>query len=163
ASAPLSAADQPACGDQKFVSSLPSLSTSFVGRDVELAELARILGNPACRMLTLHGPGGIGKTRLALAAAARQTAAFADGGAFVAPASPSTANQIVSTIGHTLGLSFAGPSAPTAELLGYLRERHMLLALDNFEHLLAGADLLSAMLERAPHLTLLLTSRERLN
>jgi predicted ATPase len=163
ASAPLSDADQPARGDQKLASSLPSQSTSFVGRAAELAELARILGEPACRLLTLLGPGGIGKTRLALEVAATHTTAFADGVAFVALASVSTPFQIVSTIGDTLGLSFAGHSDPTAHLLGYLHERQMLLVLDNFEHLLAGADLLSAILERAPHITLVVTSRERLN
>jgi predicted ATPase len=137
--------------------------TSFIGRSAELAAIARLLADPACRLLTLHGPGGIGKTRLALAVAARQTAAFADGVALVALASVSTPCQIVSTIGDILGRSFAGHSDPTADLLGNLRERHNLLVLDNFEHLLVGADLLSAILERAPHITLLVTLRERLN
>src|SRR5262249_51379002 len=109
------------------------------------------------------GPGGIGKTRLALEVAATHSTTFADGVAFVALASVSTPFQIVSTISDTLGLSFAGHSDPTAYLLGYLHERHMLLILDNFEHLLAGADLLSTTLEHAPHITPVVTSRERLN
>jgi predicted ATPase len=155
--------DQPTMGDKKVPSSLSSLSTSFVGRNVELAELTRILGDPACRLLTLLGPGGIGKTRLALELAATHTTTLADGVAFVALASVSTSNQIVSTISDTLGLSFADHSDPTANLLGYLQERHMLLVLDNFEHLLAGTDLLSDILQRAPHITLVVTSRERLN
>ncbi|HEU5102990.1 MAG TPA: AAA family ATPase, partial [Roseiflexaceae bacterium] len=155
--------DAPPSGNPIMVLGLPPQPTSFIGRSAELAAIAGLLADPACRLLTLHGPGGIGKTRLALAVAARQTAAFADGVAFVALASVSTPNQIISTIGDTLGLSFAGHSDPIADLLGNLRERHILLVLDNFEHLLAGADLLLAMLERAPHLTLLVTSRERLN
>jgi predicted ATPase len=100
---------------------------------------------------------------LALAVAESQTAAFADGVAFVALAAVGTPNQIVSAIGDTLGLSFVDQPDPTAHLLGELRERHMLLILDNFEHLLDGADLVSDMLAHAPHLTVLVTSRERLN
>ena len=142
---------------------LPFQLTLCIGRDAELVEIARLLGDPACRLLTLLGPGGVGKTRLALEVAVRQTASFSDGVAFVALASVGAPNQIVSAIGDTLNLSFAGQSTPTAYLLNYLRKRHMLLILDNFEHLLAGADLLPALLERAPHITLLVTSRERLN
>src|SRR5262245_35934236 len=82
------------------------------------------------------GPGGIGKTRLALAVAATQTAAFAEGVAFVALAAVSTSNQIISAIGDALRLSFAGQADPTTELLNYLRQRHMLLVLDSLEHLL---------------------------
>ena len=123
-----------------------------------------MLADPACRILTLHGPGGIGKTRLALAVAARQTAAFADGVVFVALASVSTPSQIVSTIGDTLGLSFAGHSDPTADLLGYLRERQILLVLDNFEHLLAACGRLAeTLLARCPGVVILATSREPLH
>jgi predicted ATPase/transcriptional regulator with XRE-family HTH domain len=149
--------------DRNVAIGLPFQPTSFIGRDAELTEIATILGDPGCHLLTLLGPGGIGKTRLALEVAATHTTAFADGVAFVALASVSTPNQIVSTITDTLGLSFAGHSDATADLLGYLRERQMLLVLDNFEHLLAGADLLSAILERAPHITVLVTSQERLD
>jgi len=156
-------ADQPARGEQQVASSLPSESTSFIGRSAELTALTRLLADPQCRLLTLLGPGGIGKTRLALAVAAAHTAAFADGVAFVPLASLSTPNQIVSAIGDTLGLSFAGQPDSTAHLLDYLRERHILLMLDNFEHLLDGADLVAEILAHAPHLTILVTSRERLN
>jgi len=164
-------ADQPTDGDQKVASSLLSQSTSFIGRSAELAAIARRLADPQCRLLTLLGPGGIGKTRLALAVVADQIATFADGVAFVALASVSTPDQIVSAIGESLQLDFASQPDPTAHLLGYLRERHMLLVLDNFEHLLdpglsrdeGGADLVAAILAHAPHLTLVVTSRERLN
>ena len=142
---------------------LPFQPTPFIGRDAELTEIATILGDRGCHLLTLLGPGGVGKTRLALEAAARQSQAFADGVAFVALASISAPNQIVSAIGDALNLSFAGQPDPTAYLLGYLRARHMLLLLDNFEHLLDGSDLLSDILQGAPHLTLVVTSRERLN
>jgi predicted ATPase len=142
---------------------LPYQPTSFVGRAAELSELARLLGDPACRLLTLLGPGGIGKTRLALAVAATQTAAFADGVAFVALASVGAPSQVVSAIGDTLSLSFAGHPDSSADLIRYLRERQLLLILDNFEHLLDAAALVAGILEHAPRVRLLITSRERLN
>jgi len=156
-------AGEPTYDGQRVAKSLPVQPTAFIGRSQELDAIARRLADPGCRLLTLLGSGGIGKTRLALAVATSETATYPDGVAFVALASIGTPNQIVSAIGDTLGLAFAGHADPTAHLLGYLRERHMLLILDNFEHLLAGADLLATMLERAPRLTLVVTSRERLN
>jgi predicted ATPase/transcriptional regulator with XRE-family HTH domain len=153
----------PMRAEQKLTSSLPFQPTTFVGRSTELAAIARLLANPACRLLTLHGPGGIGKTRLALAVAASEAAAFPDGVAFVALASISMPSQIVSAIGEALRLSFVGQSDPTSHLLSELRERHMLLVLDSFEHLLEGADLVSDMLAQAPQVTVVVTSRERLN
>jgi len=149
--------------DQPPACNLSLQPTSFIGRSEELSAIARILANPSCRLLTLTGPGGIGKTRLALEVVAAQTAAFADGVAFVALAAVDTPRQIVSTIGDSLGLAFAEHPNPIAHLLGYLRARHMLLVLDNFEHLLAGADLIPDVLVSAPQVTLLVTSRERLN
>src|SRR5262249_60955688 len=110
---PLSDADQPARGDQKRVSSLPSQSTALIGRSAELAAIARLLADPGCRLLTLLGPGGIGKTRLALAVAASATAAFPDGVAFVALASISMPNQIVSAIGEALRLPVLGQLDPS--------------------------------------------------
>jgi predicted ATPase/transcriptional regulator with XRE-family HTH domain len=149
--------------EQKPTNNLPLQPTTFVGRSTELAAIARLLANPTCRLLTLHGPGGIGKTRLALTVAASETAAFPDGVAFVALASISMPSQIVSAIGEALRLSFGGQADPIAHLLSELRERHLLLVLDNFEHLLEGADLVSALLAHAPRLTVVVTSRERLN
>jgi WD40 repeat protein/predicted ATPase len=156
-------ARQPARSEQQVASNLPSESTSFIGRSAELAAIARLLADPQCRLLTLLGPGGIGKTRLALAVAAAQIAAFPDGVAFVALTAVGTASQIVTAIGDTLHLDFGAQPDPTAHLLGYLRTRHMLLVLDSFEHLLDGADLVADILAHAPQLTLLITSRERLD
>jgi DNA-binding XRE family transcriptional regulator len=128
----------PIRAEQKLASNLPFQPTTFVGRSSELAAIARLLANPACRLLTLHGPGGIGKTRLALAVAARETSAFPDGVAFVALASISLPSQIASAIGEALRLSFVGQSDATSHLFSELRERRILLVLDNFEHLLEG-------------------------
>ncbi|MFL5806525.1 MAG: tetratricopeptide repeat protein, partial [Roseiflexaceae bacterium] len=164
ASTPQSAvADLRTRGEQQMASSLPPQPTALIGRSADLAAIARLLVDPACRLLTLVGPGGIGKTRLALEVAAAHTAAFVDGVAFVALAAVGTPTQIVSAIGDTLQLDFASHPDPTAHLLGELRKRRMLLILDNFEHLLDGAGLISDMLMQAPHLTILVTSRERLN
>jgi hypothetical protein len=107
--------------------SLPCESTSFVGRSAELAAVARLLADPGCRLLTLLGSGGIGKTQLALAVAAAHTATFADGVAFVALASVGSPDQIVSAIGESLQLDFASQPDPTTHLLGELRERTPLI------------------------------------
>lgn len=156
-------AHAPVHATHRQTSNLPFQPTTFVGRGSELAAIARLLANPACRLLTLQGPGGIGKTRLALAVAAREAATFRDGVAFVALASISMPSQIVSAISEALQLTFVGQSDPTTQLLSVLRERHILLVLDNFEHLLEGAGLVSALLSHAPHITVVVTSRERLN
>lgn len=146
---------------------LPFQLTPLIGRATALKEIAKLLHDPACHLLTLLGPGGIGKTCLGLAVAAQQTAAFTDGVAFVELAAVSHPNQIASAISDVLNLAFSAqaPSAsdPTAHLLAYLRERRLLLSLDSFEHLLEGAALVSAIIEHAPRITLLITSQERLN
>lgn len=142
---------------------LPPQPTSFLGRESELAEIVRILDQPACRLLTLLGPGGIGKTRLALAVAAQRAHTFQHGAAFVELAAVDGPDQIVSAVGDTLGLSFAGLPDPTAHLLDHLSARQMLLVLDNFEHLVADTSLVLAIGRRAPRVTLLVTSRERLH
>lgn len=159
-------------------SNLPLPPTRLLGREAELAAIARLLNNPQCRLLTLVGPGGIGKTHLALEAAAHQRQAFGDGVYFVALASLSSPEFIVPTIADATGFTFYGPEAPKTQLLHYLREKHMLLLLDNFEHLLSpphsfagseagsgerGDALVPDILQGAPAVKLLVTSRERLN
>jgi predicted ATPase len=108
------------------------------------------------------GPGGIGKTRLALAAMAKLREAFADGVHLVSLAPVGEAADIVPTIANALGLAFFGSAAPIEQLLSYLAPKQLLLVVDNFEHLLEEAALLSDILARAPQVTLLATSRERL-
>lgn len=143
-------------------SNLPTSPTPVIGREAELAMLARLLRDPQCRLLTLVGPGGIGKTRLAIEAASAQRELFSEGVFFVSMAATSSAEFIVPAIAEAVGFDFFGSLDPLTQLLHYLRDKHMLLLLDNLEHLLDGVELLATVLEYAPGPKLLVTSRERL-
>ena len=144
---------------------LPIGRTSFVGRDAELAEIERLLGEPDCRLLTLVGPGGVGKTRLALEAAARRIDRYQHGVHFVPLVGVPAPDLLAAAVSESL--QFQVDSAHSAipardQLVDYLRERATLLVLDNFEHLLDARDLLTEVIERAPQVEVLTTSRERL-
>ncbi len=141
---------------------LPLPLTRLVDREEELAQLGELLTDPACRLITLHGPGGIGKTRLALAAAARYAEVFADGVAFVPLEEIPAVEFLAPAILAALDVPLQGQRSPQDQLLTYLRQRELLLVLDNFEHLAAGAGVLAELLRRAPGLTLLVTSQIRL-
>ena len=139
----------------------PPQPTPFVGRQEEIASLQGYLADSSCRLLTLVGPGGIGKTRLAVEVA--RSLAFADGVRFI-DLQPVTTNEVlINTIANALGLLFSGSVSPREQLLSYLQANNMLLMLDNFEHLLEHVDLLADMLKIAPQVNLLVTSREALN
>lgn len=143
---------------------VPSPPTLLVGRQAELDQIAHFLADPTWRLLTVIGPGGIGKTHLAQQAAleAGQTGRFLEGVVFV-PLSPvASTDSLVPTIAESLPFTFHGPADPEVQLLSYLRGKEMLLVLDSFEHLLAGADLLADIVAQAPQIKLLVTSRERL-
>ena len=143
---------------------LPVQTTTFIGRETELADIKRLLlAEPGCRLLNLVGPGGIGKTRLALAAATQTLDAFPDGTFFVSLVSISEVESIVPAIAEALSFTFSGSADPRRQLLNHLRQKQLLLVVDNFEHLLDGADLLARILIRAPAITLLTTSREPLD
>jgi predicted ATPase/DNA-binding SARP family transcriptional activator len=143
---------------------LPLQGTPFVGRRQELGELDRLLAPTAeARLVTVVGPGGMGKTRLALEAASRQLAHYPDGVWFVSLAPVQSAEAIVPTVAQVLGVSFFGADPPRQQLLRYLRGKRMLLVLDNLEHLLEGVDLLVELLRTAPGVKILVTSRVRLN
>jgi predicted ATPase/DNA-binding SARP family transcriptional activator len=142
---------------------LPAQTTPFVGRQQEVAELVRLLADPGTRLVTILAPGGMGKTRLGLAVAERQLSHFDDGVFFVPLAPLASPDDIVTAIAEQVGFSFSGNAPPRAQLLDYFRERQMLLVLDNFEHLLAGARLVTDLLQAAPAVKVLATSREKLN
>lgn len=141
--------------------SLPAMPTSFVGRETEISEAKRFLAES--RLLTLVGPGGVGKTRLALQIAAELLDEYLNAVCWVPLASVSSSSLLVSTIAEALKFSFYHRSDPETQLFNYLRSRRMLLVMDNFEHLTQGAELLARILENAPEVKLLVTSRERLN
>jgi predicted ATPase len=152
---------------------LPSQPTPFVGRADELARIAELLADPTCRLLTLTGPGGIGKSRLALQAAGDLAevpsgeAQFSHGVYFVSLAAVSSTDSLVATVAEALNFTFYGEVRPRQQILDYLREKEMLLVLDNFEHLLApsdgAAELMTDILAAAPGVKIMVTSRESLN
>jgi predicted ATPase/DNA-binding SARP family transcriptional activator len=159
---------------------LPHPSTVFVGRQTELAKVIALLNDPACRLLTITGPGGIGKTRLALQAAFHYVQPdssveveqpFVDGVYWVRLAPLASTSALVPTLAEAVGFSFQAPGQPQPQLLSYLRQKKTLLILDNFEHLLMASTsgpneavaLVSQILEQAPTIKILTTSRTWLN
>jgi predicted ATPase/DNA-binding CsgD family transcriptional regulator len=148
----------------KRIHNLPSQPTPFFGRHSEIAEVAERLTDPNCRLLTLTGSGGIGKTRLALRTASELLNSFPDGVWFVPLQPVSSATLLAPAVADVLGVPLSAATDPEAQLLTCLSDRDILLILDNFEQLLAdgGAELLPNLLNAAPSLKLLVTSREAL-
>ncbi|HSM59080.1 MAG TPA: protein kinase [Candidatus Sulfomarinibacteraceae bacterium] len=147
---------------QKAAHSLPIQPSPFVGREQELAETRDLLLDPERRLVTILGPGGIGKSRLALAVAASVLDEFANGVYFVPLAPLTSAANIVSTVADRIGFQFFEAGNPQKQLVTSLRSKQMLLIMDNFEHVLDGAAFVSNVLESAPGVKILVTSRERL-
>jgi predicted ATPase/class 3 adenylate cyclase len=151
---------------------LPTLLTSLIGREQEVAAVCAQLQRPEVRLVTLLGPGGIGKTRLSVQIAIEMEAGFAHGVCFVPLASVSDPGQIFPTITQVLGLRpaedrgqgwpLSGEAQPLQQVHAHLRNKHMLLLLDNFEQLVLAAPMLADLLACCPRLHLLVTSRSAL-
>ena len=145
-----------------YVDNLLPQPTPFVGRAAELAALAARLAEPGGRLVTITGPGGMGKTRLALEAAAGARPGFTHGVCVVPLAGVRSVELVAPAIAAALRLSPAGREDPLAPVLDFLREKRLLLLFDNFEHLTEGAELVGRLLAAAPGVRALVTSRERL-
>ncbi len=164
--------------DKKVIPhNLPVPPTPFIGRQAELTALNELMANPALRLVTIVGPGGMGKTRLGLAVAeqwitprrdappARLPNDFPNGIFFVNLAPLSEVDYMVTAVADALNFPLQGQDSrsPLQQLLDYLRQKKMLLLFDNFEHLLDGVDILVDILQAAPEVQILVTSRERLH
>jgi predicted ATPase/transcriptional regulator with XRE-family HTH domain/Tfp pilus assembly protein PilF len=138
---------------------LPTPPTALLGRGGELAFAGELLHGEGVRMLTLTGPAGVGKTRLALAVAAAYRGGFVHGVAFVPLASLGEPSLLADTIARAVGAHERADQRSDQTLAAHLRDKHLLLVLDNFEHLIPAAPLLADLVATCPHLTLLVTSR----
>ncbi|MFT5194756.1 MAG: putative ATPase/DNA-binding SARP family transcriptional activator [Candidatus Promineifilaceae bacterium] len=146
------------------VGHLPEITTPFIGREEELYLLAGRLASPQYRLISLVGPGGIGKTRLAIQAAKMAQGDFKDGVFFVPLVGLSSHHDIPAAVAEATGFSLTSDSIkPEEQLAKILAQRETLLVIDNLEHIIEGADILLTWLEKAPNLVLLVTSRQRIN
>ena len=140
---------------------LPSAPTTFIGRTSELEQIRQQLGKT--RLLTLTGPGGMGKTRLALKTAEDAVGDFQDGCFFVSLAAIRLVDHIVQSVAEAVNFPIPTHEDPKHQLLRYLQKKNLLLVMDNFEHLMDGASIVSEILQSTSDVKILATSRERLN
>jgi predicted ATPase/DNA-binding SARP family transcriptional activator len=143
-------------------SNLPRPLTRLLGREDDLASLTELTDDPDLRLVTLTGPGGVGKTRLVLELARRLEHDYADGAVFVRLEKLTDPALVAAEIASALAVR-DGTDGPSADgLPGYLRDRELLMVIDNFEHLLAAASLVAELLETGPRIRLLVSSRTAL-
>lgn len=141
---------------------LPGAPNTLIGRQHEENDVRTLLGDATHRLVTLVGPGGAGKSRLALQIAHATAAQFQDGTVWISLAPVTAASQIPAAIATALGQTIGRTHSPLDEMIALVRDAEMLLVLDNFEHLLDGIEVIVALLQAAPRVRLLVTSRERL-
>ena len=140
---------------------LPQQITELVGREGELADIGNLLDE--ARLVTVLAPGGVGKTRLALQAAAEATAEYPDGVFFIGLADIGSGDDVVLEIAESIGLGFSSDEDVQTQLLTYLANKQQLLVFDSFESLPDGAGIVSEILQATPGVTVLATSRAKLN
>src|SRR5690349_21302508 len=145
--------------EARFKNTLPTQAPTLIGREQELGVAAALLRCPDVRLLTLTGVGGVGKTRLALQIATQVGESFVDGVSFVPLAPIRDASRVVPTIAQTLGFGEVRNTPAFEQLKRYLRDKCLLLLLDNFEQIVVTAPLLVELLLDCPGLKLLVTSR----
>lgn len=146
-------------GHRRLLNTFPQHATPLFGREREAAGVRALLRRPETRMVTLTGPGGAGKTRLAAQVATELHRDYEDGAVFVPLAPLSGGAQVIPTIAETLDVREVGEGSLHSALNMHLRERHMLLVLDNFEHVLDAAPFVSELLAHCPRLGVIVTSR----
>jgi serine/threonine protein kinase/tetratricopeptide (TPR) repeat protein len=142
--------------------SLPDFGR-LLGRSKEKAEILKLIKDPNCRLITLQGAGGIGKTHLAVEIAYSLNETFYDGVYFVDLTDIKKPDNITAAIASALRFQFFGSEAPVQQLNDYLTNKNMLLVIDNFEQVITGVDLLPRLLKDSPQVQILITSRERAN
>lgn len=135
----------------------------LLGREKERASALNLVEDPEHRLITLQGAGGMGKTHLAVNVAKELKEKFLDGVFFVDLTDIKNPDNITAAIAAALRFQFFGSEAPIRQLNSFLTNKNLLLIIDNFEQVIAGADLLSALLKDSPQIQILLTSRERVN
>jgi len=144
------------------VNQLPTFSNPFIGRQHELDEIADLLTNPHSRLLTITGPGGVGKTRLVIEAAREQIGLFHNGVYYVSLSDIQNEIDIIPRIAEVVSFNFSDQGSPKSQLKKYLQTKKLLLILDNFEHLIEYANLIPDLLNSSPGLVIIITTRERL-